>query len=203
MELRAAMQAPSSDPPVFVACAFKDAETAEAAVRSLLAVGVTEREISIGAAGALKQTAADIATRFGIGDDVDADDPLAGAPGLASAAAGGASIDRGGIIGAFAGTAAGLALSFVHRVDIIPVGTHYRALAYALLFLIIGALAGATLGGALAPQRSTHAAFRIVDEVEHKGFALVARIDAARAPAAAQTLEAGGGLHVMSVPASA
>ena len=202
MELRAAMQSPSSDLPVFVACAFKDADAAEAAIGSLLANGIAANEISIGAAGSAKATAVELASKLGIRDDVDADDPLAGAPGLASAAVGSASIDRGGVLGGAIGAAAGLALGLLDKSSVIPIAQPYHALGTTLLFFLIGALAGATLGGALAPQRSTHAAFRIVDEVEHKGFAVVARIDNERAASAVQTLEAGGGLHVMRVPAN-
>jgi hypothetical protein len=196
------MQAPSPEP-VFVACALADAEAARNAIRAVLASGVAASDISVGAPPHAKDEADALAAEFGIRHDIEADDPLAGAPGLASAAAGADSINRGAVIGAFAGAVVGLALTYVPRIDIIPVAPQYRLLAYVLLFFIVGALAGATLGSALAPQRSTHAAFRIVDEVEHHGFALVARLDSATATAVAEALTANGGLHVMSVPMGA
>ncbi|MBV8365440.1 MAG: hypothetical protein JO194_02975 [Candidatus Eremiobacteraeota bacterium] len=193
------MQAPSPAP-VFVACAVADEDAAKNAIQALLAAGVAPADISIGAPRQANDAADALAAEFGIRHDIEADDPLAGAPGLASAEVGSASINRGALIGAFAGAALGLALGAFTRLDIIPVGPTYRVLVYALVFFIVGALAGATLGGALAPQRSTHAAFRIVDEIEHHGFALVAHLDGASAPAASEALNAHGGLHVMSVP---
>jgi hypothetical protein len=187
---------------VFVACAVADAEAARNAIRALLATGVAPADISVGAPPHGKDAADALAAEFAIRHDIEADDPLAGAPGLASAAAGTESINRGAVIGSFCGVVVGLALALVPHIDIMPVLPQHRAVAYALLFFVVGALAGATLGGALAPQRSTHAAFRIVDEVEHRGFALVARVDGPTAPLAAQALEVTGGLHVISAPSS-
>jgi hypothetical protein len=197
------MQAPSPLPLVFVACAFADAPAAQAGVRALLGSGVAPTELAIGAAGAEKPIAAQLAQELGIGDDVDPADPLAGAPGLASATVGANSVDFGGVVGSLVGALAGAILSLFPTINIVPLDPHYRIIGDMLLLLVVGALAGATLGGALAPQRSTHAAFRIVDEIEHHGFAVVARLDAARAAAAAQNLEGIGGLHVIRVPEDA
>jgi hypothetical protein len=193
------MQGPSPTTPVFVACAFKDVAAAESAVRSLLASGVAPADVAIGAAGSARLIAGQLAHDLGVRDDVDPDDPLAGAPGLASAAIGASSINRGAVIGALVGVLAGFALAFIPNVHVIAVDAHYHTLATVLLCFIVGSLAGATLGSALAPQRSTHAAFRIVDEIEHHGFAVVATLDSATAPAASELLTVGGGLHVMSV----
>jgi hypothetical protein len=194
------MHAPSLTPAVFVACAFRDEAGAQSAIRALLASGIAPSQVGIGAAGAAKPAAAQLAVELGVRDDLDPEDPLAGAPGLASGPAGSASIDRGGVIGAVVGIVAGVLIGFVPTLNIVPVDPRYRVFATVLLCFIVGALAGATLGGALAPQRSTHAAFRIVDEIEHHGFAIVAVLDAESAPAAAEILNTGGGLHVMSVP---
>ena len=197
------MQSPSPSPLVFVACAFTDAPAAQAGVRSLLDSGVAPAEVAIGAVGSARPAATQLAHELGIADDVDPADPLAGAPGLASAALGARNVDRGGVVGALVGALAGAAISLFPSLGVLPLDPHYRLIGGALLFLVVGALAGATLGGALAPQRSTHIAFRIVDEIEHHGFAVVARLDAARAAAAAQNLEGAGGLHVIRVPEDA
>ena len=132
--------------------------------------------------------------------DVDPEDPLAGAPGLASAAGGAVAIDRGGVIGGLIGAVAGLLIGFIPGIHLVQTDPSRQMLADALLLFILGALAGATLGGALAPQRSSHAGFRIVDELEHGALAVVASLDAKQAPDVIRTLTAAGGLHVIRVP---
>lgn len=172
----------------------------ESAIRELLGSGIAPSSIAIGAAGSARLSAAELGDGLGVRADLDPDDPLAGAPGLASASIGSDGINRGAIIGAIIGILAGTFVGFIPSVQLVVVDPNFRVLASALLGVIVGSLAGATLGGALAPQRSTHAAFRIVDEIEHHGFAVVAALDAATAPAAIALLTAGGGLHVLSVP---
>jgi hypothetical protein len=185
---------------VFVACAFKDQAATENAVRELLASGVAADDISLGGFGAHAEHAKTLAAELGVRAGIDPDDPLAGAPGLASADSGAFAIDRGGVIGGLIGAVTGLIVGLFPGIHLVPADPSYRLLASALLLFILGALAGATLGGALAPQRSSHAGFRIVDELEHGGLAVVASLDAARAGDVANMLTAAGGLHVMRVP---
>jgi hypothetical protein len=194
------MQGPLSTPPVFVACAFKDPAAIESAVRELLASGVNASDIGLGGLGAHAEPARTLAAELGVRPDVDPEDPLAGAPGLASADRGAIAIDRGGVIGGLIGAVAGLIVGFIPGIHIVQTDPSYRVLADALLFFILGALAGATLGGALAPQRSSHAGFRIVDELEHGALAVVVSLDAAQAAEALRLLTAAGGLHVIRVP---
>jgi hypothetical protein len=194
------MQGPLSTPPVFVACAFKDPAATENAVRELLAAGVGADAIGLGGLGAHAEQARTLATGLGVRADVDPEDPLAGAPGLASASSGSLAIDRGGVLGGLIGAVAGLIVGFIPGIHLIQTDPSNRMLADALLLFIVGALAGATLGGALAPQRSSHAGFRIVDELEHGGLTVVASVDAERAPIAVRLLNDAGGLHVMRVP---
>jgi hypothetical protein len=194
------MQAPLSSPSVFVACAFKDRAATEIAVRELLVSGVDAGDISLGGLGAHAELARALAAELGVHAGIDPDDPLAGAPGLASAESGAFAIDRGGVIGGLVGAVAGLIVGLIPGIHLVPADPSYRVLASALLLFILGALAGATLGGALAPQRSSHAGFRIVDELEHGALAVVASLDAARADDAAHLLTAAGGLHVIRVP---
>ena len=200
---RAAMHDPLLAPRTFVACAFKDRESTAGALRSLLDLGVTPEQIGIGAIGAHRADAEALGAQFGVRSDVDGEDPLAGVPGLASAAESAASINRGALIGGAVGAFAGVVLSFVPGFPIISTKPHYRALAGVLLFFILGALAGATLGGAFAPQRSTHAAFRIVDEIEHGGLAVVVAVDTAAANAVQDALTAARGLHATRIPPAA
>ena len=197
------MHDPLLAPRTFVACAFKDRDSAAAGLQSLLDLGVTPPQIGIGAIGAHRSDAEALGMQFGVRSDVDGEDPLAGAPGLASAAESAASISHGALIGGAIGAFAGAVLSFVPGVPIVSIEPHYRALAGVFLFFILAALAGATLGGAFAPQRSTHAAFRIVDEIEHGGLAVVVTADAANAQAVQEALTAASGLHAMSIPPAA
>jgi hypothetical protein len=95
---------------------------------------------------------------------------------------------------------AGAVVGLIPNLNFIAVDAHWRILYDALLFFMIGALAGATLGGAFAPQRSSHAAFRIIDEIERGGFVVVVTLDPETATSARDLLTAHGGLHVLHVP---
>jgi hypothetical protein len=194
------MQGPPSTSLVFVACAFKDPAATESAVKELLASGVDAADIGLGGLGVQAQQAKALAAELGVRPDIDPEDPLAGAPGLASAARGAVAIDRGGIIGGLIGAVTGLVVGFIPGIHLVPTSLSNHVLADALLLFILGALAGATLGGAFAPQRSSHTGFRIVDELEHGALAVVASLDAARAADVTQLLNAAGGLHVLRVP---
>jgi hypothetical protein len=198
---RAAMHDPLLAPLTLVACAFKHRESASAGLRALLDLGIAPEQIGVGAIGSHRSDAQDLAALFGVRSDIDGEDPLAGAPGLASAAQAASSVDRGGLIGGAIGALAGAALSFVPGLPITAIDPQLRALSCVLLFFILGALAGATLGGAFAPQRSTHAAFRIVDEIEHGGIAVVVSVDRESAGSVVATLTSAAGLHVTCVPA--
>ena len=194
------MHDPSLAASTLVACAFKDRESAAAALQALLESGIAPTQLGTGAIGAHREDAQALAAQFGIRGDIDGEDPLAGAPGLASAADAAASVNIGALIGGAVGALAGGLLVLVPGMPIVTIEPQYRAFAGVLLFFILGAIAGATLGGAFAPQRSTHAAFRIVDEIEHGGVAVVASVDAASASRVEEALIACKGLHVMRVP---
>lgn len=194
------MQAPSPVGVVFVACAFPERSTAEPALRALLESGVAAADIGLGSRGDGDAVVAALASELGVRTDVNGEDPLAGAPGLASSAAGSRGIDVGGVIGGAIGAAAGLVIGLVPGVHVVAVDPQFRVLADALLFFVIGALVGATLGGGLSPQRSSHTAFRIVDEIEHGGLVLVATLDTTTADSAVGLLHDHGGLHVIRIP---
>jgi len=195
------MQGPSATQLVFVAGAFKEQAAIENVVRELKALGLRGDDIGVGGLGASAERARTLAADLEIRPDIDPEDPLAGAPGLASASSGAASIDRGAAIGGAAGGAVGLGISFIPAIStLIAADPASRVLADVLLFFILGALAGATLGGALAPQLSTHAGFRIVDELEHGALAVVAKAAPDQAAAVTTSLATAGGLHVLRVP---
>ena len=194
------MHDPSVAQQTFVACAFKDRESAADGLRALSAIGVAPARIGTGAIGAHRADAQALAAEFGVRSDVDGEDPLAGVPGLASAAQAAASVNHGALVGGAIGAFVGLAVSFLPGLPVAAIEPQFRAPAGVLLCFIIGALAGATLGGAFAPQRSTHAAFRIVDEIEHGGIAVVVQADAANANAVQEALTAAHGLHAARVP---
>ncbi len=188
---------------MFVACAARDRATAHAALCALLALGVAPSAVGLGAQPSGAEDVSVLAAEFGVRSDIDPIDPLAGAPGLASAADAAAGINLGGVMGGLMGAAAGLVVAYVPNFTLVDTDPHYRVLADVLLCFVLGALAGATLGSGLSPQRSTHAAYRIADEIEHHGIALVVVADAASADGIVSCLRESGGVDTIRIPASA
>jgi hypothetical protein len=187
---------------VFVACAVRDRAAVQAALRALFALGVAPSAVGLGAQPSGADDISALAAEFGVRADIDPLDPLAGAPGLASAASAAEGINLGGVVGGLMGAVVGLVVAYMPNFTLVETDPHYRVLAAVLLCFVLGALAGATLGSGLSPQRSTHAAYRIADEIEHHGIALVVVADAATADGIVACLTESGGVDTIRIPAS-
>jgi len=183
---------------VTIGCVFKDAERAAQGLHGVLASGIAAGAVRIGARD--KQRAESIAAEAGVASDLDPEDPLAGAAGLSSGAAARASSDMGGVIGALVGAIVGFALGFTPVGAIIHVAKTIQPIACALLFLVLGGIAGAALGNAFGPQRSTHAGFRLVDAMEEGGIGVVVTTDDAKAADVIRIVKDAGAIDVICVP---
>lgn len=181
-----------------VACVFASDGAADAALRALAQAGVTADRVKIGAADARRAQA--VAERAGVLATLDVHDPLGDVGSLAGEERASASIDRGGVIGALFGIVAGLGLGFTPLGAFTPVPPGVRPLADALLLFALGAVAGASLGGALGPRRSTHVAYRIVDAIDEGSIGVTAEVPSAVVEAALKALEAAGGTDIIKVP---
>jgi hypothetical protein len=183
---------------VTIGCVFKDAEHAAQGLRGVLASGIAAGAVRIGARD--KQRADAIAAETGVASDLDPEDPLAGAAGLSSGGAARANSDMGGVIGAVVGAIVGFALGFTPIGAIIAVAKTIQPIACAMLLLVLGGIAGAALGNAFGPQRSTHAGFRLVDAMEEGGIGVVVTTDDEKAPDVMRILRDAGAIEVIAVP---
>jgi len=90
------------------------------------------------------------------------------------------------------------------RGAVISVARPLQPLADGFLFFALGAIVGAVLGGALGPQLSTHAGFRLIDAMQEDSIAVVIDelsdevLDPAR-----RAMTDGGGLHIICLPSRA
>lgn len=183
---------------VTIGCVFKDGERAAQGLRGVLASGIAAGAVRIGARD--KQLADGIAAETGIASDLDPEDPLAGTAGLSSGAAARTSSDTGGVIGAIVGAIVGFGLGFTPIGSIINVAKTIQPIAGAMLFLALGGIAGAALGNAFGPQRSTHAGFRLVDAMEEGGIGVLVMTDDAKAAEVMRIVKDAGASEVICVP---
>ncbi len=169
------------------------------AVAGLAALGIPRDALHAGARE--QHVAEEFARAAQIAADVLPEDPLgrfgtAHSEGRARRAA-----DRGGVIGAAAGVLAGFLVSLTPAQAVVPVAPPLQRLGDVLLFFVVGLFIGTTLGSALAPQPTSHAAFRLVDAVSEGALVLVVTALAASADEIRTVMEANGGRYVTSVPA--
>ncbi len=146
-----------------------------------------------------KPRAEALAAETSVTTDLDPEDPLAGAPGLSSGAAASEGSDKGGVTGALVGALVGLGVGLTPLGSIVGVAKPLQPVADAMLFLALGGIAGAALGNAFGPQRSTHAGFRLVDAMEDGGIGLVVTMDEDRAGDVVKILEGEGATEVTRV----
>lgn len=182
---------------VTIGCALADAGKAAGAIAALCESGVEASTIRIGAI--YPEAMQSLTERFPIRAAVDPRDPLAGTPGLAGEAQKSAAIDRGAVIGAAVGALAGALLGIGPMGSFTPVAPEWRAFADAVVLFAVGAIAGGVLGGALGPQPSTHAAFRIIDRADEGAIVLVVSARADLAAAAEGALRSAGALDILRV----
>jgi hypothetical protein len=185
--------------PQIVACVFSSDSAADAGVRALIGSGISTGEIRVGAAQGERAQA--LADALGAQATLDVLDPLGGTASLADERVTGAAIDRGGIMGGAIGAIVGVAVGYTHYGAIVAVAPSLRPLADALLFCALGAIAGACLGGALGPRRSTHVAYRLVDAMEEGCIGLAVSVPEHLADAVVKQLESAGATDILRVSA--
>lgn len=182
---------------MIVACYFESDEAADRGARALLAAGIPDASIRIGAV--LGERASAIARNLGIGSGVDPSDPLAGVAGLAAELTSRGAIDRGAALGAAVGLAAGVAIGLSPYAAFVPVAPTQRVVADALLLFALGAVAGGAFGNAFGPRRSTHVGYRIVDGMADGGIGMLVSVPSEGADAVAALLEAAGARDLLRV----
>jgi hypothetical protein len=175
-----------------------NAATARVIADRLADAGVGHGAIRLG--GNASSGAAQLGSELGIAADIDPSDPLKGAPGLDARAEAGLGIDRGGAIGGAVGAAAGAALGLSRWAGVVPVAPAYRMAADIMLLLAVGIIAGAALGGALGPRRSTHAGFALIDAMEEGHVAVVVCAPAVSAPLVYNVMEEAGAESIVRLP---
>jgi len=183
---------------VILACAFDADESAASGIRALLENGLPSSAIRVGAIDRERTRA--LRAQFGVGDELDAADPLAGVADLAAQPRASGAIDRGAVVGAVVGTAIGVAVGLTPGGKIMPVAGAQQALADGLLCFALGAIAGASLGGALGPRRSSHVGYRIIDALDAGAIAVVAEVPDAVVEIAVTALEFAGAHDVLRIP---
>lgn len=183
---------------VVLACLFSDDEAAAAGLLRLVDLGIAPGAIRIGAAppGRADKLSAPIGAR----PDLDPNDPLAGVLGLIGGEQSSFGIDRGSALGALAGAAFGFVLGLSPAGGVAGLPPSLAPFGDALFFLVIGGVVGAVLGGALGPQRSTHAGFRLVDGIEEGRVAVVADVPIAVADELVSKLRSWGATDILRFP---
>jgi hypothetical protein len=174
-----------------VGCVFGSDDACIAAIERALREGLAPQDLHVGAEAA--ERASEIARRTGAQADLAAEDPFRGLRGYADASVARRAMDRAGLWGAAIGAFGGLLLSRGPVGRAIPVTGPLQPLADILTFFVFGLFIGSILGGALAPQPSVHAAFRLIDGMHDGALALVAVAPAARQDEIARLLEDAGG----------
>jgi hypothetical protein len=173
-----------------IGCVFATDQACIAAIQNLQALGIGASEIHVGAASA--ERAASIAGLTGVLADILPDDPLHGMPGYSGGDAARRAVDRAGVWGAGIGALAGFLIGRGPFGNVMPVPVAAQPFAAALLFFVIGLFIGSILGAALAPQQSSHAAFRLIDGMHDGGLALIVDLLSGRKDEANKALEAAG-----------
>jgi len=159
------------DGAAIVAGLVADESAAGRLIASLTEAGAAPHSIRVGAKDAERAQA--IAAMHGARADIAIEDPLAGAPGLATALDQRSRVDRGGLIGAGIGAVAGSIVGAFPGTRFMAVDPAMTWIADGLLFFVVGAVAGSVLGGAFGPRLSTHAGFRLVDGMDEGALAVI------------------------------
>jgi hypothetical protein len=157
-------------------------------VAALRESGIELHSIRVGASDPARAEA--FAQSQGVRNDVTADDPLAGAPGLGDAADHRRRTDRGGMIGGIAGALVGAVLGMLPAGRFLSSFPDQAPLIDGLLFFVAGGISGAVLGGAFGLQRSTHAGFRLIDGMAEGSIAFIVSCEPAQSTAVRAVFDA-------------
>lgn len=182
-----------AEPPLgkaVLGCVFATADAFAAAAAALLGAGIEAGDIHVGAAS--PERAEELSLRSGAASDIAPDDPLGGIHGYAGEAVARTAVDRAGVWGAALGTAVGALVGRTPLAHVLPVDPSLQMLASVLFCFVVGLFIGSIIGAALAPQRSTHAAFRLIDGMSDGGIALIVTTPAAQASEITRLLEQAG-----------
>lgn len=174
-----------------VGCTFDTEDALTAAAKALVEAGFAHKDIHVGAVPT--ERAQQAAERSGIVADVPPDDPFRGMAGYSGEASARHSVDRAGVWGGALGAVGGMLLSFTPAGREIPVSHALQPLADVLFFFVLGVFVGSVLGGALAPQQSAHAGFRLIDAMNEGSLALVVVARYARLEEVTRLLERANG----------
>jgi hypothetical protein len=174
----------------FVGCVFENDDHAVAAIERLRELGLPPGDIRVGAATPARSL--DVVRQTGVRADVSPEDPLAGIEGYADQAGARRVVDRAGVWGAMAGTAAGYAIGRLPFAHFMPVPPSLVPFADTLFFFVVGLFVGSILGAALAPQQSAHAAFRLIDGMHEGALAMIVPVPPGRVDELVEVLEAAG-----------
>jgi hypothetical protein len=174
----------------FVGCVFENDDRAVAAIEHLRELGLPSGDIRVGAMTPARSL--EVTRRTRVRADISPEDPLAGIEGYADQAGARRVIDRAGVWGAAAGTAAGYAIGRLPFGHFMPVSPNLVPFADTLFFFVVGLFVGSILGAALAPQQSSHAAFRLIDGMHEGALAVIVPVPPGRVDELVKVLEAAG-----------
>jgi hypothetical protein len=174
-----------------IGCVFPTDAGCVSAIERLRALDEKALEIHVGAL--TPSRAQEIAQRTGVLADISPEDPLHGMKGYAGQAAARRAVDSAGVWGAAVGAVTGFFVGRAPFGHLVPVAAPLQPLADTLLFFVIGLFIGSILGGAFAPQQSSHAAFRLIDGMHDGSLALIVIAPKVRVEEATRLLEEAGG----------
>lgn len=173
-----------------IGCIYATEDALAAAVVELGKNGVVAQDIRVGARDPLRARSA--GERCGIRADLSSDDPLADLGDSEQGDKTRPAIDKAGVLGAFIGALVGFGLGLTPARSLMPVPAYAATLALSLFFFVLGAIAGSVIGGAFAPQPSTHAGFRLIDGMEEGGLAVIVQTTRSQLDAVQTLLETAG-----------
>ena len=180
-----------------IGCVYGSDDAFAAAAERLIASGIEPKDIHVGAVS--PERAAELSQRTGATADMAADDPFRGMGVYAGEAAARRAVDRAGAWGALIGAVVGAFIGRTSLAHAIPVSAALQPIAWILFCFVIGLFIGSILGAALAPQRSTHAGFRLIDGMSDGKVALVVLVKAPHVSHVVQLLQDAGATDLTQI----
>jgi hypothetical protein len=173
-----------------IGCVLPSDEACIVVIERLVALGIAPNEIHVGATSTSR--AALIAQQTQAIADIAPEDPFRDLPRYSGGDKVRLVVDKAGVWGGLIGAVAGLLIGRQPALNLLPVAPSLEPLASVLFFFVTGLFLGSILGAALAPQQSSHAAFRLIDGMQDGGVALIVGIPPGRQAELTKVLEAAG-----------